>query len=240
MNNKQLAITLVATQIVNTTDYNPPNRSDAKAKHISGLAKSVQTFGILNPLIGYKVPGDRIKLVDGNRRFAAAQEAGLEEVPMMLIDPSMEEAYYTDGNYQKRKHNGNDILHLYLHRPDFINPTTRKALDRALEYGATRDQMIRAYNMDLGTSFFTATIWRYVNMTPEFTTVVTKKKMKAFIDWALAMKEGRRYLNLLTKQQQSVASVTFIDFNDLYNGYVVKKKDIQLASEVSISDDKAA
>src|SRR5437764_12619554 len=52
---------------------------------IDELARSVRTHGIVQPLVVTRA-GDRFKLIAGERRFRAAQKAGLRTVPVVVKD----------------------------------------------------------------------------------------------------------------------------------------------------------
>lgn len=48
------------------------------------LAESIKAHGILEPLLVRPIAGDRYELVAGERRYRAAKEVGLEEVPVVI------------------------------------------------------------------------------------------------------------------------------------------------------------
>ena len=53
---------------------------------IADLSRSIAEVGILQPLLVFR-NGDRLRLVAGERRLIAAKMAGLEEVPVVIVDP---------------------------------------------------------------------------------------------------------------------------------------------------------
>ena len=55
------------------------------------LSRSIQDYGILNPL-SVRLRGSHYELVAGERRLRAARLAGLKEVPCILLDVNMEDA----------------------------------------------------------------------------------------------------------------------------------------------------
>jgi len=61
-----------------------PRRTFNEAS-IDELARSVREHGIVQPLVVMRA-GDRYKLIAGERRFRAAQKAGLTTVPVMVKD----------------------------------------------------------------------------------------------------------------------------------------------------------
>ena len=56
------------------------------------LAESIRQHGILEPILVRSLPGDVYELVAGERRYRAAQLAGLKEVPIVVRELSDQEA----------------------------------------------------------------------------------------------------------------------------------------------------
>jgi ParB family chromosome partitioning protein len=56
-------------------------------KELAGLAESIREQGILQPLVARR-RGDGYELIIGERRWRAAQLAGLDEVPAVVLDAS--------------------------------------------------------------------------------------------------------------------------------------------------------
>lgn len=52
------------------------------------LAESIKAHGILEPLLVRPIAGDRYELVAGKRRYRAAKEVGLQEVPVVVRELS--------------------------------------------------------------------------------------------------------------------------------------------------------
>jgi ParB family chromosome partitioning protein len=55
------------------------------------LVKSIEAKGVLEPLLVRQIPGGRFRIIAGERRFRAAMEAGLAEVPCIELDVSESE-----------------------------------------------------------------------------------------------------------------------------------------------------
>jgi ParB family transcriptional regulator, chromosome partitioning protein len=62
----------------------PRTKFDAEA--LSALAASIETSGIVQPLLVRPLPDGSYELVAGERRWRAAQQAGLEKVPAVVRD----------------------------------------------------------------------------------------------------------------------------------------------------------
>ncbi|QEI09586.1 ParB/RepB/Spo0J family partition protein [Pigmentiphaga aceris] len=64
--------------------YQPRTRMDEGA--LAELADSIRTQGVMQPLLVRPIGEGRYEIIAGERRFRAAQLAGLEEVPVMVRD----------------------------------------------------------------------------------------------------------------------------------------------------------
>lgn len=64
-------------------DPNQPRR-DFDAEALQALADSIQSQGLLQPIVVNKLGNDRYRIVAGERRWRAAKLAGLKEVPCLI------------------------------------------------------------------------------------------------------------------------------------------------------------
>lgn len=64
-------------------------RKDFDAERLGELIKSIKKHGIMNPLM-VEESGTGYMVIDGERRFRAATEAGMKEVPVMIVAPQGE------------------------------------------------------------------------------------------------------------------------------------------------------
>jgi ParB family chromosome partitioning protein len=62
--------------------YQPRTRMDEGA--LNELAASIKTQGIMQPVLVRPLDGERYEIIAGERRFRAAQLAGLEEIPVLV------------------------------------------------------------------------------------------------------------------------------------------------------------
>lgn len=62
--------------------YQPRTRMDQEA--LAELSASIKSQGLIQPLLVRRVERDRYELIAGERRWRAAQMAGLEEVPALV------------------------------------------------------------------------------------------------------------------------------------------------------------
>ncbi len=63
-----------------------PDQPRTSVGDLRELAKSIEAKGVLEPLLVRPVPGGRFRIIAGERRFRAALEAGLAEVPCIELD----------------------------------------------------------------------------------------------------------------------------------------------------------
>lgn len=64
--------------------YQP--RRDFNAEALEELANSIRAQGLIQPIVVRPLPGGRFEIIAGERRWRAAQLAGLDEVPVVVRD----------------------------------------------------------------------------------------------------------------------------------------------------------
>jgi ParB family transcriptional regulator, chromosome partitioning protein len=74
----------VPVALIRPNPDQPRKRFDPES--ISALARSIADAGLVQPLILRPLPDGRFELIAGERRWRAAQEAGLETVPALVRD----------------------------------------------------------------------------------------------------------------------------------------------------------
>ncbi|MGI8775105.1 MAG: ParB/RepB/Spo0J family partition protein [Actinomycetota bacterium] len=68
-------------------DANPSQpRETFSQDELDELTHSISTFGVLQPLLVRESSGGRYELIAGERRLRAARQAGLDDVPVMVIE----------------------------------------------------------------------------------------------------------------------------------------------------------
>lgn len=70
--------------------YQPRTRMDEGA--LAELASSIKTQGIMQPVLVRPVDGGRYEIIAGERRFRAAQLAGLDEIPVLVREVDDQQA----------------------------------------------------------------------------------------------------------------------------------------------------
>ena len=77
------AQTRVPVESIERNPYQPRKAFDSD--ELASLSASIRTHGVLQPLVVRQV-GERYQLVAGERRLRAAREAGLQSVPVTVVD----------------------------------------------------------------------------------------------------------------------------------------------------------
>lgn len=76
------SVSQVKTAQIEVNPFQP--RQEFDKEKLAELAASIETYGIIQPLTVRKMGYDKFQLISGERRFRAAQMAGLEEVPVFV------------------------------------------------------------------------------------------------------------------------------------------------------------
>ena len=75
------SITMLNTSLIIPNKYQPRKIFEEKA--LNTLAESIKTYGIINPILVRK-KDDKYEIIAGERRFRAAKQIGLNEVPVII------------------------------------------------------------------------------------------------------------------------------------------------------------
>ena len=79
------AASTLAVSVIQAGKYQPRTRMDAAS--LAELADSIRAQGIIQPILVRRLErGERYEIIAGERRFRAAQQAGLTEVPVLIRD----------------------------------------------------------------------------------------------------------------------------------------------------------
>jgi len=89
---KQEPIFYIEIEKIKSNPYQPRKNFDQEG--LNALADSVREFGILQPLLVSRIEketGTEYQLIAGERRFLAAKMVGLNQVPVIVKDPTEKE-----------------------------------------------------------------------------------------------------------------------------------------------------
>ncbi len=76
------ALQLLALDRIGSGRYQPRTRMDEAS--LAELAQSIQAQGVMQPILVRPIDGGRYEIVAGERRWRAAQRAGLKEIPALV------------------------------------------------------------------------------------------------------------------------------------------------------------
>ncbi|MGB0449372.1 MAG: ParB/RepB/Spo0J family partition protein [Porticoccaceae bacterium] len=80
----------LAVEFLQRGKYQP--RRDINAEALEELASSIRTQGVMQPLVVRQVDNEKYEIIAGERRWRAAQQAGLDVVPVIVREVSDEAA----------------------------------------------------------------------------------------------------------------------------------------------------
>jgi ParB family transcriptional regulator, chromosome partitioning protein len=75
-------VALIAVETISANRFQPRRSFDGP--ELESLAQSIRVNGILSPILVRALPGDRFEIVAGERRWRAAQIAGLTHIPALV------------------------------------------------------------------------------------------------------------------------------------------------------------
>jgi ParB family chromosome partitioning protein len=148
-------------EILQRGRYQP--RREMAPETIQELADSIRTYGVLQPIIVRNIDKDNYEIIAGERRWRAAQLAGLTEIPVIIKNIS-DEATLAIALIENIQRENLNALEEAI------------ALQRLLdEFGMTHQQVAEA----VGKSRTTVTnLLRLLNLAPEVKTLLEQKKIE--------------------------------------------------------------
>src|SRR5687768_9292129 len=72
----------VDIDLLEPNDYQP--RGPMDNERLDELARSIKANGVIQPIIARRAEGGRYQIIAGERRWRAAQRAGLQKVPVVV------------------------------------------------------------------------------------------------------------------------------------------------------------
>ena len=76
------SVAMLSIEFIEANPFNPRTHFEKEA--LNELCKSIETYGIIQPLTVRKLGRDKYQLISGERRFRASQLTGIREVPCYI------------------------------------------------------------------------------------------------------------------------------------------------------------
>lgn len=170
----------IPVDLVMRSAYQPRHHFDQEA--LEGLAQSIQSQGLIQPIVVRRLPSGKYELIAGERRWRASQLAGLSEIPAVIKE-------FTDQEVMA------SALIENVQRED-LNPIEEAlALNRLLqEFSVTQQELADVVGKSRS---HIANILRLLNLNEE-----VKRMLK---EGELEMGHARALLSLAIEKQAEVA-----------------------------------
>ncbi|MGI6524598.1 MAG: ParB/RepB/Spo0J family partition protein [Bdellovibrionota bacterium] len=120
-------------------------RQDFKESELAELAASITRHGVLQPIIVRPLADGKYQIVAGERRWRAADRAGLKQLPVIIKDLSDEESYELSiiENVQRDDLNPVEEARAYQHLADRYSLTQQEIADRVGKDRSSITNMMR-------------------------------------------------------------------------------------------------
>ncbi len=144
------AVGNIANLKVSQIEVNPFNpRVEFEKEGLAELASSIRELGLIQPLTVRKLGNDKFQIISGERRYRAAQAAGLNEVPAYIRianDQAMLEMALVE-NIQRRDLNPLEIAFSYKRLVDECGLTQEELADRVGKKRSSTANYLRLLNL---------------------------------------------------------------------------------------------
>ncbi len=83
-NSQDQQLRTLPVELIQRGKYQP--RRDMDPQALEELAQSIRAQGVMQPIVVRPIAGDRYEIIAGERRWRAAQQAGLDSIPAVIRD----------------------------------------------------------------------------------------------------------------------------------------------------------
>ncbi|MCB0361460.1 MAG: ParB/RepB/Spo0J family partition protein [Bdellovibrionales bacterium] len=137
----------VAIEKIHPNSHQP--RKVFVSEHIKELSDSIREKGILQPIVARKTKDGNYEIIAGERRWRAAQQAGLNEVPLILKETDDQEAleFALIENIQRQDLNPIEEAEAYAHLINKHQLTQQKLADKLGKDRVTIANTMRLLNL---------------------------------------------------------------------------------------------
>lgn len=164
---EKLDLRYLDTDKLVSAPFNPPGRVDMRRQDNKTLAASILVKGVMTPLLVTPRRDERFTVMEGNRRLAICVRVGVRKVPCIVVKDLKPEDLYVHANIRSNL-TQNDLLHVYLKKPDAVAPKQRSRLSK-MEAAVGRDtlQAIKKWGGSPATYSQARAVARYLREDPD-------------------------------------------------------------------------
>lgn len=199
-----------APQSIEITKIQPgPNqpRQEFLTEELEDLTLSIQRKGILQPLLVRKIHDEKFEIIAGERRWRAAKQANLMQVPVVIINCNDQEALEIGLIENLQRHD--------------LNPIEEAEAIKRLqeEFNLTQDQIANSIGKSRS---YVANMMRLTSLSPNIKSLIQQNKLSAsharaiitsenpdeLVEQILANKLNVREVEKLAKQKKTYSETT--------------------------------
>jgi ParB family chromosome partitioning protein len=225
--NKSHQLRKLAIDLMQPGKYQP--RKDLDLELLQELADSIQTQGIIQPIVVRPIGNNRYEIIAGERRWRAAQLANLHEVPAVIRDISDESAIAMSliENIQREDLNAIEEAASLQRLIDEFGMTHQQVAETVGKSRTTVTNLLRLLNLDknVKTMLETGDIEmghaRTLLPLPEDQQLAAAKIIVAK---GFSVREAERLINNLQRKKPLIKQVIDPDINRLQNKLADKFK----------------
>lgn len=212
------------------TDRIVPNKEQPRKifseSELESLSNSIIEQGILQPISVRKLEDDKFEIIAGERRWRAAQRAGLEEVPVLIkeVDSSTSLELALIENIQRENLNPIEEAEAYFHL--------------IKKYKMTQQLLSEKMGKERATI---ANVLRLLNLSPEVRKMVANSELSLGQAKALmALTDPKKQKSLAIKARDHQLSVRALEKQvaKMREGFNLEPKEIELVKEKSVESIK--
>lgn len=141
-------INFLAVELLQPGEYQP--RSNFDEDSLTELSESIKAQGIIQPLIARKVKSGKYEIIAGERRWRAAKQANLKEVPVIIrnVDDNTTLAFALIENIQRQNLNPIEESVALAQLRDQFSMSHSKIAETVGRSRATVTNMLRLLTLD--------------------------------------------------------------------------------------------
>lgn len=172
--------------------WNPDSRIEVEAGHINRLKKSIEEYGMLEPI---KVLSDHT-IIDGHRRYQVALLLNIREVPVLIYtDKANAKDIYSQVNWAVRPLEGVEHIEVYLKGGPVPAEDQLKLIEEVVErFGVS---MLRSMAKNKVGARAYVIVRRFVELHSNIPDSGQEEAVRSVLQWAIRHRAGRRLENAM-------------------------------------------